>query len=96
MVLTVWGFNVDGEHVFCELHSTSLYPERSGVHRNGWYVGNALMQMGVFHLKLRNDTRLLALHFWGSLFFFFLNQDSGRKAQRSYIGILSKTKKIFL
>lgn len=49
--------------------STSLYPERSGVHRNGWYVCNALMQLGVFSLNLRNDTLLLALHSWGGLFF---------------------------
>lgn len=58
--------------------STSLHPERSGVHRNGWYVCNALMQMGVFSLNLRNDTLLLALHSWFPGLF-FLNQDSGEK-----------------
>lgn len=47
--------------------STSLHAQQSGVHRNGWYVGNALMQIDVFPLKLRNDVLWQGLHSWSVL-----------------------------
>lgn len=47
----------------------SLHPQQSGVRRNGWYVCNALMQIDVFPLKLRNDAvtgfAFLEWSYWG-------------------------------
>lgn len=54
--LTVSAFIVVDENVFGQLlTSLTLHSQQSGVHKNGWYVCNALMQIDVFPLELRND-----------------------------------------
>lgn len=62
--------------------STSLHSQQSGVRRNGWYVCNALMQIDVFPLKLRNDVLWQGLHSWIGLI-------SGEKSLESLMHIRS-------